>query len=163
MLTRDSQDGISPEVTFSSDDRIGDIDGPNNELWFYTSSMVYKYIQHQYYVEEYLLEYKFDVYNASGNLVGTIHDKMRYGEDEVRVVECSLVPMVTQKFFNDDEKYELMVGLGVNRTKEYEDGTTEWMPNTYRSMVYSLGGEKETHELEASKGNIETKEFDKPV
>lgn len=163
MLARGSQEGFSPEVTFSSDDRIGDIDGPNNELWFYTSSMVYKYIPHEYYVEEVLLEYKFDVYNASGDLVGTIHDKMRYEENEVRVVECSLVPMVSQKFFNDDDKYELMVGLGVNRTKVYADGTTEWMPNSYRSMVYSLGGEKETLEVEDSKGKIVTKDFDKPV
>lgn len=163
MLARGSQEGFSPEVTFSSDDRIGDIDGPNNELWFYTSSMVYKYIPHEYYVEEVLLEYKFDVYNASGDLVGTIHDKMRYEENEVRVVECSLVPMISQKFFNDDDKYELMVGLGVNRTKVYADGTTEWMPNSYRSMVYSLGGEKETLEVEDSKGKIVTKDFDKPV
>lgn len=163
MLARGSQEGFYPEVTFSSDGRIGDIDGPNNELWFYTSSMVYKYIPHEYYVEEVLLEYKFDVYNASGDLVGTIHDKMRYEENEVRVVECSLVPMVSQKFFNDDDKYELMVGLGVNRTKVYADGTTEWMPNSYRSMVYSLGGEKETLEVEDSKGKIVTKDFDKPV
>ncbi len=164
MLAGDVQEGFSPAITFSSDSRIGDIDGPDNELWFYTSSLVYKYIQHEYYVEEVLLEYAFDIYNASGELVGVIHDKMRYEEHEVRVVDCSLVPMISKNFFNDDDNYELMVGLAVNRTKVNEDGSTEWLPNNYRNMVYSLGGDRETLKVEEPEtGNMIDKEFDKPV
>ena len=154
----------SPDVTFSSDGTIGDLDGPNDELWFYTSSMVYKTIHHEYYDEQVLLEYSFDIYDAAANLVGTIHDKMRYEENEVRVVECSLVPMVSRNFFNDDDNYEVMVGLGVNCTQINDDGTTTWLPNNYRSMVYSIGGEKETLEVELPEGGeMTSKEFDKPV
>ncbi|MBD5358044.1 MAG: hypothetical protein HDR88_13735 [Bacteroides sp.] len=164
MMAGTDSEQISPLVSFGSSDMIGDIDGPNNELWFYTSSMVYKNIQHEYYVEQILLEYMFDVYNASGELVGSIHDKMRYGENEVRTVDCSLVPVISKNFFNDDDHYEVIIGLGVNRTKVNDDGSTEWMPNTYRSMIYSLGGEKETLEVEDPvTGDMVTKEFDKPV
>lgn len=162
-------EGVAPEeytpaFSISSSDMIGDIDAPNGELWFYTSQMVYKTIKHEYFSEKVLLEYSFDIYNASAELVGTIHDKMRYGENEVRTVECSLVPIVTRNFFNDDDKYEVMIGLGVNCTKVYDDGSTEWLPNNYRSVVYSIGGEKETLEVEdAATGATVTRDFDKPV
>lgn len=154
----------SPAFSISASDMIGDLDTPGGELWFYTSNMVYKTIEHEYYKEKVLLEYSFDIYNSSAELVGTIHDKMRYEENEVRTVECSIVPMVTRNFFNDDDKYEIMIGLGVNRTKVYDDGTTEWLPNSYRSVIYSLGGEKETLEVEDSAtGETVSREFDKPV
>lgn len=163
-MTHAEEAGALPTISFTNSDMIGDIDGPDNELWFYTSSMVYKNIEHEYYTEYVLLEYSFDIYDAAGKFVGSIHDKMRYGEYEVRTVACNLVPTVTKNFFNDDNRYELMIGLAVNRSKLNIDGSSEWLPNNYRTVVYSLGGDKESLKVEDPQtGEMVTKEFDSPV
>lgn len=163
MMAKDDDGIFAPDVVFSSNGTLGDLDGPNDELWFYTSSMVYRTIHHEYYDEQVLLEYSFEIYDSAANLIGTVHDKMRYEENEVRVVECSLVPMVSRNFFNNDDNYEVMVRLGVNCVRTNEDGSTTWLPNNYRNLVYSLGGEKESLEVDTPDGDSVTKEFDKPV
>lgn len=120
---------------------FSDIDGPNGEIWYYTTTLWTRPIEHnQWWTEHILTEYKFDIYDSQMNFVGSIHDKMRYQEDEKSVPGpdngIDILPVITQKFFNNDDKYEVVVSLAVN--------TTTQGLNHYRSVVYQLGGEKET-------------------
>lgn len=157
---------IAPEQTYTPDSSLskvrgfGDVDGPDGQLWYYTTELVSKNIQHAYYVEKILTEYIFTIYDAQMKEVGKIHDKMRYEADEIRVPGpengCNLLPVITKNFFNNDDKFEVVISLSVNTTTENK--------NNYRSVVYSLGGEKESLEVEdVNTGKMVTKQFDKPI
>lgn len=115
-----------------------DLDGPDGELWYYTSQLFSTSVQHQYFTEYILQAYKFDIYDSAFNHMGTIYDKMEYADDEVRVpgpdAGISLLPVVTKNFFNSSDDYEILVGITVN-------STTPGVNHSY-SRVYSIGGEK---------------------
>lgn len=101
---------------------INYLDGPNNETWYYVGD----------YVKENgkdISGFSIDIYDASWNKVGTIRDDITLAENETRVSEVSIGPAVTQKFFNYDTNYEVMVSVAVN--------TTEYVNNTY-TRVYSI-------------------------
>ncbi len=160
------QAGIDPDVVIDPSFSVGpvgdfrDMDGPNGEIWYYTTHLSSKAIQHEYYTEYILAEYRFEIYDSQMQHVGTINDKMRYRSDEVRVpgpaLGIDLLPMVTKNYFNNDEKYEFVVSLAVNSTTPGR--------NHYRSVVYSLGGEKETLPVYDPALNAEVdKVVDKPV
>lgn len=130
----------SPAVTLGPTEQTGSIDAPNGELWYYTGKLDYKEIPphgNVYYTDRILQSWKFDIYNSKMELIGTIEDKMDYGQGEVRVVMCEITPVATRNFFNTDDKVEIIVALAVNRSEEYGYG------NNYRSLVYSLGNEKD--------------------
>lgn len=162
---RAAEPAFSPNLSFENLHSFGDIDGPNDEVWFFTSRFVLKEIPHyddtHFYTEYFMLEYIFDIYDSEMKLVGTVHDKVRYQEDELRVASindsgCTITPIITRHFFNDDDNYEVIVGLALNST------TAGF--NHYRNVVYSLGGEKEMLQVEdAATGEMVTKEFDKPI
>lgn len=164
-MRRENQ--YKPDATYPSVASMGDIDGPNGEVWTYTADLTFKEIVYdtddKNYTDHILLEYKFDIYDSDSKFVGSVHDKMRYEDYEIRAVSHDIVPVITQNFFNDDAKYEIMVGLIANRSKTGDGNTQDWMPNSSRILVYSIGGEKETLEVETVEGNRVTKEFDKPV
>ena len=113
---------------------FGDVDGPDGNLWYYTATYEKDVIKHEYYTEVKVTGYKFDVYNADMEYVGSVQDKIDLREDEVRAVGYDMAPIITQKFFNTDDNYEIMVGLILNTT---------YYVNQYRTVVYSIGGEKE--------------------
>lgn len=155
-----TQNDYEPDSSVSGIRNYGDVDGPNGELWYYTVNLITKNITHDYWVERILTEYIFTLYDAQMNEVGKIHDKMRYAADETGVPGpengCELLPVVTKNFFNADDKYEVVISLAVNTTTEGK--------NNYRSVVYSLGGEKESLEVEdVTTGQTVTKQFDKPI
>lgn len=156
--------GITPDVSFNASPKLGDLDGPDGKLWYYTSDYVYKTIHHENYDEQIVLEYTFNIYDENAKLVGTIHDKMRYRENEIRTPKLpELVGFVSKNYFNDDDKYEVVVGLVINCGYTDANGEFVWMPNTYRNEVYSLGGETEKVEVESPEGGMVEKEFSKPV
>lgn len=125
-----------PDKSFTKSDVIGDIDGPNGELWYYTGTLKGDSIkENEFYTRFIMREYQFDIYDEVLNHVGTIKDKMEYKDDETGGVPlCDLSPIITKKFFNSDDNYEVVVGLSVN---------TEVHVNREYSIVYSIGGEKE--------------------
>lgn len=162
MVRKSNQ--YQPSITMGPANVTNTIDAPNGELWYYTGDFTYQHIKHEYYIEQVLTEYEFKIYDANLTLVGVVHDKMRYQDDEVRVPLVELVPAVTRNFFNNDDKYEIMVGLAVNSTTP---GT-----NHYRTLVYSIGGEKETLPVADPSNTTQSavhptqtidKEFDKPI
>lgn len=129
-----------PGISFAPADQTGNIDAPNGELWYYTGNFEYVEIpphDNIYFTDRILQSWTFNIYDSKMNLIGTIKDKMDYGENEVRVVMCEITPVATRNFFNTDDKVEIIVALAVNRSEAVGYG------NNYRSLVYSLNGEKD--------------------
>ena len=129
-------ESVKPFLSLGPTHLTGDLDAPNGETWYYTGVLTYDTIPAygEIVYDDYILkEYSFEIYNARLEHVGTLRDKMVYSESETRVARCELAPIVTRHFFNDDDHYELLVGLTVNAEVGY---------NHYRTIVYSLGGEK---------------------
>lgn len=128
---------INTKPTFSINpcNVMGDMDAPGGKTWFYTGSLDYDYVKvSEYFTDAILRAYTFTIYDEDMKVIGTITDEMDYREDEVRVPQCELAPVVTRKYFNTDDKYEVVIGLAINA------GPGE---NHYRSVVYSLDGLKD--------------------
>lgn len=129
---------IQPSFEFKDLDSFGDLDGPDGKLWYYTAHFDYERVEHNNdwanYVDFIMHGYRFDIYDSEMNLVGSVSDVVTYAEHEVRVRQADLAPIVTRKFFNTDDKYEIMVGLVVN---------TDYYINKEYTKVYSIGGEKD--------------------
>ncbi|MGM9704724.1 MAG: T9SS type A sorting domain-containing protein [Prevotella sp.] len=133
-----ADEGLKPEFEFKDLDYFGDLDGPDGKLWYYTAHFDYERVEHNNdwasYVDFIMHGYQFDIYDSQMKHVGTVKDAVSYGEHEVRVRQADLAPVVTRKFFNTDDKYEIMVGLVVN---------TDYYINNEYTKVYSVGGEKD--------------------
>ena len=123
-----------PSVVNQNVATFGDLDGPDGNLWYYTASYEKDIVKYEYWTDVRVVGYKFDIFNADMEYVGSVQDKIDFREDEVRAVGHDIAPIVTQHFFNTDDNYEIMVGLIVNTT---------YYVNQYRTVVYSIGGEKE--------------------
>lgn len=154
----DQNQGYEPAVTLNAGDMLADLDGPNGELWYYTGRLYSRAIKYQYYTDYILEEYEFTLYNSKFEELGTIRDLVRYADDEERVPGpqggIDLLPTITRNYFNSDDKYEVLVSIAVN--------TSTPGRNRYRSVVYSLNGEKETAEVQRN-GVAQTIEVDIPV
>lgn len=153
---------------------IKDIDTPWGDTWFYTIDSRFTYIKvSDEYNRAILQEYEFTIYDASMKVVGTVKDKMTYEvydvlrdpdkvpnktdlelygpyHREVAVAACELTPIVTKNFFNNDDKYEIMVGLSVQTT---------YYSNNYYNRIYQIGGEK--YQAEDFEGKTQT--YDKMI
>lgn len=143
-----STSGIDPDKVIPGYEETGELETPSGETWYYTSSKEYDSIVHnEYYTEYFLKAYSYSIYDAEMNLVGTISDTMRYGEDEKKVPLIELVPLVTKNFFNDDDKYEIMVSLCINTN-------TPGIMH-FRNEIYSIGGPKEEVEFKGKKRTVD--------
>lgn len=131
-LTSVAPDGsYTPDLVFKNKDLYGDIDGPDGELWYYQGTIEYEYVVHnEYWTEELPKSFSVDIYNSDMELMGTIKDTFVLKENEARVRQADVLPIITQKYFNDDDKYEVAVTVIIN-PKPY--GV---VPYTY---VYALG------------------------
>lgn len=124
-----------PEQTFSGIDTFGDIDGPDNTVWFYTLNCEYDAIKHEYFTEYIFKSFVAKIYDNNLQFIGEIKDDFEYHTDEVRTVYNDLLPVVTKNYFNSDDKYELIMGFVIN-------SSTPGI-NHSRSIVYQIGGEKD--------------------
>ncbi len=123
--------GYVPDYTFEAKDLYGDIDGPDGELWFYQGFINYEYVQiSDYYTEERPKSFEVSIYDSDMNLRGTIKDTFVLKENEVRVRQVSVLPIITRNYFNSDDKYEVVVTVIVNPKPS---GVVPY------SYIYSLG------------------------
>lgn len=112
------------------------LNGPDGNTWFYTTEYEVEREQvSDWYTEERILAYTFTIYDASFNKVGTVKDKVTLAEGETKVAHAVLDPTISRKFFNSDEKPEVMVYLAMNTSADlgYEVN--------YYNKIYSIGGE----------------------
>lgn len=116
------------KVTASSDmmrlpacDLSGYLDGPKGEVWLYTVDYDWD--------NGNITGFTMNVYDSKLSKLGTVRDALELSEGESRIVEISVGTTITQKFFNSDAKYEIMVGVAAN-TPRYV--------NTYKTRVYAI-------------------------
>lgn len=123
---------------------FGYLEGPNGAIWYYTSDPVIENVPvpggYEGLTEAIVKEYKYTIYDNNLKPVGTIRDKVDINEDalETKPAQVMLNTVVTKKFFNIDDKYEVIVSVAMNR-----DLSSNPYPSVnYYSYVYSIGGAK---------------------
>jgi hypothetical protein len=100
-------------------------------LWMYSIKYdVERIVHNEYWTESRITGFEATIYDGAFRVLGTIKDRIRLNDDEIRPVMADLIPVATRHFFNDDDDVELMFSLGVNTTTP---GT-----NHYRTYVYKL-------------------------
>lgn len=110
-------------------DESGYLYSPQDEIWFYTLDLLGEIKDLGAYKEKQIEGFKLTVYDSQLKPLGTVQDTIRLEGNETKIAQLSVGPQITQKFFNFDNKYEVMIGIAVN-TSEYV--------NHYRTQVYSL-------------------------
>ena len=93
-------------------DNYGFLNAPDGTTWTYTASFEKKYNLYTMVT--------LSVYNSQKELIGTIVDSLKLEDENMTGInQAEINPLVTQKFFNTDNKYELMLFLHA-QTKDYE-------------------------------------------
>lgn len=132
-----------PSGEFQQNDFFGDIDGPDGTLWYFSGKLEHaKYVHNEYFTEFLPQSFTIDIFDSNMNLVGTIKDRLELKEDEARVRQVEVLPVITRNYFNQDDSYEVAVSVLVN--------PKPWgiRPYTY---IYQLNGKTETVEYDAVK------------
>lgn len=113
-------------------DDAGMLDAPDLTTWFYTVNYDKETVKHDYYTETVIKGYTVTIYNDKLEELGKITDTITLEENETKVAKVEVGPQVTKKFFNIDDKYEVMIALSLN--------TSEFV-NHYRTLVYTIGND----------------------
>lgn len=113
---------LNPHV-LSKSSESGYLNAPDGSTWFF--SIDYKTSE-----TNSIQGFKITVFDNQLQEVGSVEDEIQLGENETRVAQLSIGPDLTQKFFNYDNSYEIMIGVATN--------TTAYV-NNYRTRVYSIG------------------------
>ena len=92
-------------------DNYGFLNAPDGTTWTYTAAFEKKYGDYTMVT--------LTVYNDSKKHVGTIVDSLKLDSTMIAINQAEINPLVTKEFFNNDEKYELMLFLHA-QTKNYE-------------------------------------------
>lgn len=131
-----NEDGtFTPDFVFDNKEMMGDIDGPNGELWFYDGEVQYEKVVHnEYYTELIPVSFSINIYDGDMKLRTTISDIFELKEDEARVRQVDVLPIITKNYFNSDDKLEVAITILVNPEP------FGLRPYTY---VYSIGNEKD--------------------
>lgn len=126
---------VSPDHTLPESDTFQYLYGPDGSEWYATCNYDYttETLEGGYGSQQVLKGFSYTIYDSQFKEIGTIRDEIGFEGDETRCAQVMLDVNVTKKFFNYDDKYELMV--------------TFWMNNpdysmNVRTKVYSIGGAK---------------------
>lgn len=136
---------MKPSASLPSSDMTGFLDGPDGTTWYYTYSPVIEEVPvpggYEGLTEKIVKEFQYSVYNNELRLIGTVRDKVEPDADllETRAVQLSFGEVVTKKFFNVDDKYEVFVSIAMNRDLSQNPYPTV----NYHTYAYTLGGEKD--------------------
>lgn len=131
---------VTPDFVLPSSDQYEYIDGPNGTIYFYSAEFETEdEVISEYYTRKVIKAYKFVVYDTQFNVVGEIRDKVKLDTSnadnpETGVASLGLTPIITKKFFNSDDKMEVMVYFNMN--------TPDHSVNS-RSVAYQIGGKKD--------------------
>ena len=105
-------------------DNYGFLNAPDGSTWTYTASFEKKYNLYT--------KVTLDVYDSQKELVGTIIDSLKLDDPLMTGInQAEINPLVTQKFFNTDDKYEVMLFLHA-QTTDYE--------GRFFNHVFSISG-----------------------
>lgn len=131
------QKRVSPNFTTPASDAFEYIYAPDGSLWYAVTSYDTEDIRYEYYTEHEKKGFTITFYDSKFNEIGKIRDKIQFQEGETKCADVSLGSQITQKFFNYDGNYEVMVSLFMN--------TPDYTVNS-RTVAYSITdlGEGET-------------------
>lgn len=132
---------LKPDFSLLSTDQYEYLDGPGGSVYFCTSEFETEdVVISEYYTKKDIRSYKFTIYDENLNRVGDIKGKITLdsisdsSNPENGVASVGLTPLVTKRFFNSDDKLEVMVYLNIN-TDNYTVHS--------RSEAYQIGGQKD--------------------
>lgn len=119
----------------SQNDDFQYIYAPDGTIWYATTRLDVETVELEggFATEDLVKGYTFTIYDEKFNEVGSVHDQIRFEGDEYKCARVMLDVTLTKKFFNLDEKYEVMVAV-CNNAPDYTVNT--------RTLVYTIGGEK---------------------
>ena len=112
-----------PDKQIGPVDNYGFMTTPDGSQWTYTASFEQQYGTYTMVT--------LNVYNNQHELVGKIIDSLKIDDANVTGInQAEINPLVTQKFFNGDDKYEVMLFLHA-QTKNFE--------GRYLNHIFSIG------------------------
>lgn len=116
---------IEPAASTGPDSYFCTLLGPDGSSWYAVGNMTS--------TDGSITHFAVTVYDSEFKKLGVIEDDVTFDAEagETRVVAVSLVPQVTQKFFNYNANYEVMVYVAKNRV-DYTIAD--------QTLVYELGG-----------------------
>ena len=110
MLTMSVSNMVAQTSQTGPVDNYGFLNAPDGTTWTYTASFEKKYNLYTMVT--------ISVYNNEKELIGTIIDSLKIDDPIVTGInQADINPLVTQKFFNTDNKYELMLFLHAQTDK----------------------------------------------
>ena len=113
-----AQTSQSPSV-----DDYGFLNAPDGTRWAYTVSIT-KNSWGDYTMA------KLSIFDGNSELIGTIVDSLKLEEGMVAYNDLEINPLITKKFFNEDDKYEVMLFL---------HAITDTLPGRFLNHVFSIG------------------------
>lgn len=132
---------LQPDFSLPASDQYEYIDGPDGSVYFCTSEFeTVDIVISEYFTKKDIRAYKFTIYDDKFNVVGDISGKIALdsitdpSNPENGVASVGITPLITKKFFNSDEKMEVLVYLNMN--------TDNYTVNS-RSVAYQIGGNKD--------------------
>ncbi len=146
-ITAESQKGMSkaasikPDFSLPVSDQYEYLDGPNGSIYFGSAEFETEdFVESEYYTRKDITGYKFTIYDSDFNVVGEIKGKVQFDtttnpdNPETRLASMGLTPVITKRFFNTDDKLEVLVYFNYN--------TPNYTVNS-RSVAFQLGGQKD--------------------
>lgn len=135
-LFAQEQGDLSVSMQSDKVDVYGRMSAPNGSEWTYTMNFVRS--------GSFFNSFVLSVYNEQNELVGEVSDNVPT-ENVTGINDIDVVPLVTKKFFNVDENYEVML---------FMHGTTEDYSGRFLNVVYSLA--ETAQKLTTIEGRIAT-------
>lgn len=121
-------------------DRMGFLEAPDGSTWYFTCNydIEEKPLPGGYATEKITTAYHFTIYDNHLNEIGSISDEVELQEGESKLADVQIDATLTRKFFNNNDNYEVMLMLVMNKT----DLSTLPYVNT-RTNIYTIGGTKD--------------------
>ena len=115
-------------TTIGPVDNYGFLTGPDGSTWTYTAAYTTQYGE--------VTAADITIYDSQYNLVGTLSETFQLAETDLFIRNVEINSLVTRKFFNSDDNYEIMLIISV-ATKDYT--------GRFYNSVYSLTDEGSKH------------------
>ena len=115
-------------TTIGPVDNYGFLTGPDGSTWTYTAAYTTQYGE--------VTAADITIYDSQYNLVGTLSETFQLAETDLFIRNVEINSLITRKFFNSDDNYEIMLFISV-ATKDYT--------GRFYNSVYSLTDEGSKH------------------
>lgn len=130
---------IAPAHSYNSDNMYF-LDAPDGSMWFATVDYDKETVALPggYATEDHILGYTFTIYDSKFEKIGEIKDRIELQEGESKVAAVMPGTTLTRKFFNRDDRYEMMVSVVFNKSD-----LTQMPYTNSRTFVYSIGADRD--------------------